>query len=203
MTSHQFSADVQQKVSFLRLWHATPCRSLRLATTSVQRPQWWRRVRAVATWALSLRYGRSGWTTTRMILQPHGYGSQLNRLGTAGFSQVPCWNGKSCPWWGAFQLIKSHLNREVVADAEGFGPITALASGSAEVSGVFCLAHFWDFSPEGAMGQNPVPPVNIPIPTKIDQHGWCTYPKMVPLVLNHGHISWKRRKATSLRALGL
>ena len=24
-----------------------------------------------------------------------------------------------------------------------------------------------------AMGQNPVPPVNIPIPTKIDQNGWC------------------------------
>ena len=27
-----------------------------------------------------------------------------------------------------------------------------------------------------AMGQNPAPPVNI-IPTKIDQIGWCTYPK--------------------------
>ena len=26
-----------------------------------------------------------------------------------------------------------------------------------------------------------VPPVNIPIPTKMDQKGWCSYPKMVPL----------------------
>ena len=40
-----------------------------------------------------------------------------------------------------------------------------------------------------AMGQNPgYPPVNIPIPTKIDKNGWCTYPKMVPLVLTHSHI---------------
>ena len=38
-----------------------------------------------------------------------------------------------------------------------------------------------------AMGQNLVP-VNIPIPTKIDQNGWYTYPNMVPLVLNHGHM---------------
>ena len=34
-----------------------------------------------------------------------------------------------------------------------------------------------------------LPPVNIPIPTKID-HGWCTYPKMVPLVLNRGVLFW-------------
>ena len=27
-----------------------------------------------------------------------------------------------------------------------------------------------------------------PIPTKIDKNGWCTYPKMVPLVLTHSHI---------------
>ena len=26
------------------------------------------------------------------------------------------------------------------------------------------------------MGQNPVPPVNIPIQTKINKSGWCTYP---------------------------
>ena len=39
-----------------------------------------------------------------------------------------------------------------------------------------------------AMGQNPVPPVNIPLPTKIDKNGWCTYPKMVPLVLTHSPI---------------
>ena len=31
---------------------------------------------------------------------------------------------------------------------------------------------------EVAMGQNSVPPVNIPIPTKIEEIGWCTYPKM-------------------------
>ena len=36
--------------------------------------------------------------------------------------------------------------------------------------------------------QNAVPPVNIPIPTEIDYNGWCTYPKMVPLVLTHSHI---------------
>ena len=32
-----------------------------------------------------------------------------------------------------------------------------------------------------------VPPVNIPIPTKIDYSG-CTHPKVVPMVLNHGHM---------------
>ena len=37
-------------------------------------------------------------------------------------------------------------------------------------------------------GQNSVPPVNIPTPSKIDQNGWCTYPKTVPLVLTHGLI---------------
>ena len=31
-----------------------------------------------------------------------------------------------------------------------------------------------------------VPPVNRPIPTKID-----SYPKMVPLALNHGHVSMR------------
>ena len=50
-----------------------------------------------------------------------------------------------------------------------------------------------------AMGQKPVPPVNIPIPTKIDLNGWCTYPKMVPLVLTHSHIgehsSWYKGRA--------
>ena len=34
-----------------------------------------------------------------------------------------------------------------------------------------------------------VAPVNIPILSKIDYNGWRTYPKMVPLVLNHGHVS--------------
>ena len=35
-----------------------------------------------------------------------------------------------------------------------------------------------------AVGQNPVPPVNIPIPTKIKpKMGDCTYPKIVPLVV--------------------
>ena len=33
------------------------------------------------------------------------------------------------------------------------------------------------------MGQQPVPPVNIQLPTKMDYNGWCAYPKMVPLVL--------------------
>ena len=49
--------------------------------------------------------------------------------------------------------------------------------------------HVWLCHPDMAMGVNPVPPVNIPIPTKIDYNGWCTYPKMVPLVLTHGHIN--------------
>ena len=46
------------------------------------------------------------------------------------------------------------------------------------------------------MGQNPVPPVNIPIPSKIDQNGWCTYPKMVLLVLAHSHFTkpWSKVK---------
>ena len=43
--------------------------------------------------------------------------------------------------------------------------------------------------PQIAMGQNPVPPVNIPIATKKDQAGWCTYPKMAPLVLAHSQIA--------------
>ena len=47
------------------------------------------------------------------------------------------------------------------------------------------------------MGQNPVPPVNIPIPTEIDKSGWRTYPKMVPLVLTHSH-----KYATHQKALG-
>ena len=38
-----------------------------------------------------------------------------------------------------------------------------------------------------AMGQNPVPPVKIPIPTKIGS-GWCTCPKKVPLVLTHSQM---------------
>ena len=39
-----------------------------------------------------------------------------------------------------------------------------------------------------AMGQNSCTLVNIPIPTEIDQNGWCTYPKMAPLVLTHSHL---------------
>ena len=42
---------------------------------------------------------------------------------------------------------------------------------------------------ELATGQNPVLSVNIPIPTTIDQNGWCTYPNMVPLVLTHSQLS--------------
>ena len=42
-----------------------------------------------------------------------------------------------------------------------------------------------------AMGQNPVPPVNIPIPTKIGSKmgGAPTNQNGVPLVLTHSHIS--------------
>ena len=38
------------------------------------------------------------------------------------------------------------------------------------------------------MGQKPVRPVNIPIPTQIDYDGFYTYPKMVPLVLAHTYV---------------
>ena len=53
---------------------------------------------------------------------------------------------------------------------------------------------------ELAMGQNPVPPVNIPIPTKIGSKmgGEFTYPKMVPLVLIHSQQDQKLRR--SIRA---
>ena len=46
-----------------------------------------------------------------------------------------------------------------------------------------------------AMGQNPVPPVNIPIPTKIGSKmgGEFTYPRMVPLVLTHSHFLSHRK----------
>ena len=53
-----------------------------------------------------------------------------------------------------------------------------------------------------AIGQNNVPPVNIPIPTKKDWHGWCTYPKMVPLVLTHGHIPLFPLKQNWVKAMG-
>ena len=46
-----------------------------------------------------------------------------------------------------------------------------------------------------AMGQNPVPPVNISLPTKTGKHGWCAYPKLVPLVLTHSHIPQSHPKA--------
>ena len=41
-----------------------------------------------------------------------------------------------------------------------------------------------------AMGQKPIPPVNIPIPTEIGSKmgGEFTYPKMVPVVLTHSQI---------------
>ena len=42
-----------------------------------------------------------------------------------------------------------------------------------------------------AMGQNPVPPVNIPIPTETGSKmgGEFTCPKIVPLVLTHGRLT--------------
>ena len=45
--------------------------------------------------------------------------------------------------------------------------------------------------PHVAMGQNSVPPVNIPIPTKISSKmGGAPTPKMVPLVLTHSHVAF-------------
>ena len=43
--------------------------------------------------------------------------------------------------------------------------------------------------PPCGQGSKSRTPVNIPIPTKIDKNGWCTYPKLVPLVLIHSHVS--------------
>ena len=47
-------------------------------------------------------------------------------------------------------------------------------------------------------------PVNIPIPTKIGSkiNGWCTYPKMVPLVLTHGHIKMRMRTRAASGSCG-
>ena len=50
------------------------------------------------------------------------------------------------------------------------------------------MIHGRRIAPEGFTGRGKwvwvkIPSVNIPIPTKIDHNGWCTYPKMVPLVL--------------------
>ena len=54
-------------------------------------------------------------------------------------------------------------------------------------------------SSQMARGQNSVPPVNIPIPTKIDSNGCCTYPKMVPLVLTHSQMSDRQRERLESR----
>ena len=50
-----------------------------------------------------------------------------------------------------------------------------------------------------AMGQNIVPPMNIPIPTKIDSNGWCTYPKMGYQngFDNHSHKSFPAKDSMS------
>ena len=56
---------------------------------------------------------------------------------------------------------------------------------------------------EMAMGQKPVPPVNIPIPTKIDENGWCTYPKMGPLVLTHNQNRLDPKTLHAQRAIAL
>ena len=50
-----------------------------------------------------------------------------------------------------------------------------------------------------AMGQIPVPPVNIPIPTKMDENGWCTYPKIVPLVLTHSRMTFFQNGPVNVR----
>ena len=62
-------------------------------------------------------------------------------------------------------------------------------------SEVFCTQRQWSKTRHFicihmAMGQKPVPPVNIPIPTKIGSKmgGAPKTPKMVPLVLTHSHI---------------
>ena len=63
------------------------------------------------------------------------------------------------------------------------------------------LSTFTILHPNVAMGQNPLPPVNIRIPipmrTKIDQNGRCTYPKTVPFVLTHTPKATPARAFTS------
>ena len=44
---------------------------------------------------------------------------------------------------------------------------------------------WYHFRSSPGMGQNPVPPSEHSIPTKIDLNGGCTYAKTVPLVLTH------------------
>ena len=50
-----------------------------------------------------------------------------------------------------------------------------------------------------AMGQNPVPLVNIPLPTKIDKNEGCAYPRMVPLVLTRSQME-ARHHTTRVRS---
>ena len=44
------------------------------------------------------------------------------------------------------------------------------------------------------------PQVNIRTPTKIDSNGWCTYPKMVPLVLTHSHVGASAMRSNEAKA---
>ena len=50
--------------------------------------------------------------------------------------------------------------------------------------------------PHLAMGQNPIPPVNIPIPTRKDQNGWCTYPNIPKMGSQNGFDNHSHSIAT-------
>ena len=56
--------------------------------------------------------------------------------------------------------------------------------------------------------KTPYPQANIPLPTKIVKNGWCSYPKMVPLVLTTakwqtiGHVC-RPLSVLSLSMLGM
>ena len=79
----------------------------------------------------------------------------------------PAWNSNHCKW--EFTEPLARLNMKLVVET-GKKNRSSLKKSCTE-------PFFGQSTKHMAMGQNPVPPVNIPIPTKI-----------VPLVLTHSHI---------------
>ena len=54
----------------------------------------------------------------------------------------------------------------------------------------FPIFRFWRCETYGHGSKQRTPQGTSQSPTKTDYNGWCTYPKMVPLVLTHGHIAF-------------
>ena len=78
--------------------------------------------------------------------------------------------GRQCPRNGDFTVVRPSDSAATIA---GFGADSLLG----------IMEFIWPW-----VKIQIIPPVNIPIPTEIDQNGWCTYPKMVPLVLTRSHF---------------